>query len=161
MAISCVSGDLLTNAFAAVAFAHGCNCAGAVGAGIALGFRMRYPAMYEEHRRRCKGRSASAIRVMWSSGRTPTSRGASPWRQRRTTGVHARPLGRWSRRWRLCELADVDSVRRIAMPRIGAGYGGLTWPHVREIVERVFADWIGSPYVYEEYAPETVDLPMS
>jgi O-acetyl-ADP-ribose deacetylase (regulator of RNase III) len=39
MAISYVSGDLLINAYHAQAFAHGCNCAGAMGAGIAVGFR--------------------------------------------------------------------------------------------------------------------------
>ena len=54
MAVSSVSGDLSTNGYHAQAFAHGCNCAGALGAGIAEGFRTRYPAMCEERRRRCK-----------------------------------------------------------------------------------------------------------
>jgi O-acetyl-ADP-ribose deacetylase (regulator of RNase III) len=54
MGISWVSGDLFSNAYHVQAFAHGCNCAGSMGAGIAVGFRTRYPAMYEEYRRRCK-----------------------------------------------------------------------------------------------------------
>jgi hypothetical protein len=54
MAISYVSGDRFMNACSAQALAHGCNCAGATGAGIAVGFRERYPEMYEEYRRRCK-----------------------------------------------------------------------------------------------------------
>jgi hypothetical protein len=53
-AISYVSGNLFTNAYSAQAFAHGCTCAGSMGAGIAVGFRERYPTMYEEYRRRCK-----------------------------------------------------------------------------------------------------------
>jgi len=53
MSIAFVSGDLFANASSVQAFAHGCNCAGAMGAGIAVGFRTRYPAMYEEYRRRC------------------------------------------------------------------------------------------------------------
>lgn len=54
MAITYVSGDLFTSTYRAQAFAHGCNCAGSMGAGIAAGFRARYPTMYEEYRRRCK-----------------------------------------------------------------------------------------------------------
>jgi O-acetyl-ADP-ribose deacetylase (regulator of RNase III) len=52
------------------------------------------------------------------------------------------------------ELADVEGVRSIAMPRIGTGYGGLSWKKVRAIVERVFAEWPGTLYVYEQYVPE-------
>ena len=51
-------------------------------------------------------------------------------------------------------LADSEGVRSIAMPRIGVGYGGLSWRRVREIVERVFAGWAGALFVYEEYVPQ-------
>ena len=54
MPIRFVSGDLFDNAHDAQAFAHGCNCQGSMGAGIAKTFRARYPDMYEEYRRRCK-----------------------------------------------------------------------------------------------------------
>ena len=37
---------------------------------------------------------------------------------------------------------------------MGAGYGGLSWKKVRAIIERMFADWPGRLYVYEEFAPE-------
>ena len=49
-----VSGDLFDNAHGVRAFAHGCNCQGSMGAGVAKTFRARYPEMYEEYRRRCK-----------------------------------------------------------------------------------------------------------
>ena len=32
-------------------YAHGCNCAGAMGKGIALQFRERYPKMYAEYKK--------------------------------------------------------------------------------------------------------------
>src|SRR5262245_45723785 len=54
--IEFVAGDLFTNAHAVQAFAHGCNCQGSMGAGIATGFRDRYPAMYEQYRARCKAK---------------------------------------------------------------------------------------------------------
>jgi O-acetyl-ADP-ribose deacetylase (regulator of RNase III) len=53
------------------------------------------------------------------------------------------------------ERADAAGITSIAMPRIGAGYGGLSWRKVKEIVEQVFADWPGTLTVYQEYAPET------
>src|SRR5437868_14306757 len=56
MPIQFVSGDLFANEFETEAFAHGCNCQGSMGAGIAKGFRERYPEMYEEYRRRCKAK---------------------------------------------------------------------------------------------------------
>jgi O-acetyl-ADP-ribose deacetylase (regulator of RNase III) len=34
-------------------------------------------------------------------------------------------------------LAEVDKVQRIALPKIGAGYGGLRWQDVKSIIEKV------------------------
>jgi O-acetyl-ADP-ribose deacetylase (regulator of RNase III) len=42
----------------------------------------------------------------------------------------------------------------IAVPRIGAGYSGLSWKKVRAIIEEAFKEWQGTLYIYEEYAPE-------
>ena len=55
MPIQYVRGDLFANAHrAAEAFAHGCNCKGSTGAGIAVGFRERYPEMFEQYRALCE-----------------------------------------------------------------------------------------------------------
>src|SRR3954471_18615931 len=56
MPIAFVSGDLFANRVGAQALAHGCNCQGSMGAGIATGFRDRYPQMFAEYRRRCQAR---------------------------------------------------------------------------------------------------------
>jgi O-acetyl-ADP-ribose deacetylase (regulator of RNase III) len=155
MAISYVLGDLFSNAYSAQALAHGCNCAGAMGAGIAVGFRERYPAMYEEYRRRCKAspREFNPGDVfLWKDATQPWVFNLATqehyWRSRATYEVVEQALTA------MCELADAEGVRAIAMPGIGVGYGGLSWRHVREIVERVFAGWEGALYVYEEYIPE-------
>jgi O-acetyl-ADP-ribose deacetylase (regulator of RNase III) len=50
--------------------------------------------------------------------------------------------------------AQAEGITSIAMPRIGAGYGGLSWKKVRAVIEKAFADWPGRLIVYEEYAPE-------
>lgn len=155
MPITYVSGDLFANEHGARAFGHGCNCQGSMGAGIAVGFRERYPAMYEEYRRRCKAvpRALNPGDVfLWKAEDAPwvfnLATQEDYWRSRATYSTVERALAG------MRALAEAEGVPSIAIPRIGAGYGGLSWQKVRVIVERVFADWPGALYVYEEYRTE-------
>jgi O-acetyl-ADP-ribose deacetylase (regulator of RNase III) len=154
VAIDFVAGDLFANVHAAEAFAHGCNCQGSMGAGIAVGFRERYPEMYEQYRARCKAepREFNLGDVwLWKAKGQPwvfnlgTQEGF--WRARASYEAIEKALVR------MRELADEEKVSSIAIPRIGVGYGGLSWKKVRVIVERVFADWQGRLIVYEEFVP--------
>jgi O-acetyl-ADP-ribose deacetylase (regulator of RNase III) len=52
-------------------------------------------------------------------------------------------------------LANEEDISSIALPRIGAGYGGLSWKKVKAIIDRIYADWSGTLYVYDEYTSET------
>jgi O-acetyl-ADP-ribose deacetylase (regulator of RNase III) len=157
MAISYVSGDLFTNTYHTQAFAHGCNCAGSMGAGIAVGFRTRYPAMYEEYLRRCKAtpREFNPGDVfLWKDAGQPwvfnLATQEDYWRSHATYVAVEQALAT------MRSLADAEDVRSIAVPRIGVGHGGLSWRRVRELVKRVFAGWEGALYVYEEYVPQAV-----
>lgn len=157
MAISYVSGDLFTNAHQVQAFAHGCNCAGSMGAGIAVGFRTRYPSMYEEYRRRCKAtpREFNPGDVfLWRDADQPwvfnLATQENYWRSRATYAAVDQALVT------MRILADSEEVRSIAMPRIGVGLGGLSWRRVCEIVERIFSNWERALFVYEEYVPQMV-----
>jgi O-acetyl-ADP-ribose deacetylase (regulator of RNase III) len=58
---------------------------------------------------------------------------------------------------RMRELADAEGVTSVAMPRVGVGYGGLSWRKVRAVIERVFDDWPGRLVVYEEFVPSGSD----
>lgn len=49
MPIQFLCADLFDNAHHAQEFAHGCNCQGSMGAGIAKTFRSRYAEIYEEY----------------------------------------------------------------------------------------------------------------
>lgn len=154
MAIKYVSGNLFANRVGADAFAHGCNLQGSMEAGIAKGFKERYPEMYEEYRRRC-----IADPRQFNLG------DSFFWRTLDQPSVFN--LGTQERYWR-CRAsyeaiegalrnmrgqADEMGIRAIAIPRIGTGYGGLSWKKVRAIIENIFADWPGTLYVYEEYVP--------
>jgi O-acetyl-ADP-ribose deacetylase (regulator of RNase III) len=154
MPIEFVAGDLFANAFQAEALAQGCNCQGSMGAGIAAGFRQRYPAMYEEYRRLCKAKPRQfnlGDCWLWKAEDAPwvfnLGTQENYWRDRATYEAIEQALTR------MREQADREGIRRIAAPRLGAGYGGLSWKKVRAVIEKVFADWSGTLYVYEEYVP--------
>src|SRR5262245_52805073 len=126
MPIEFVSGDLFANRFAASALAHGCNCQGSMGAGIARGFRDRYPGMYEEYRRRCKAKTRQfnlGDAWLWKEAGKPwvfnlgTQEGV--WRARASYEAIEAALGC------MREQADHEGVASIAIPRVGTGYGGL------------------------------------
>ncbi|MDR3638334.1 MAG: macro domain-containing protein [Isosphaeraceae bacterium] len=153
--IQYVSGDLFQNAHQAQAFAHGCNCQGSMGAGIARTICARYPAMYEEYRKRCKAEPRQfnlGDCWLWKASDAPwvfnlgTQEGY--WRSRASYDAIETALRS------LREQADGEGVTRIAIPRIGVGYGGLSWKKVRAIVDVEFRDWPGTLIVYEEYVPD-------
>src|SRR5215472_3434408 len=154
MSVQYVSGDLFTNVHGAQALAHGVNCQGSMGAGIAVGFRERYPAMYEEYRRRCKATPRELSPgdcFLWKTEDQPwvfnLATQEDYWRSRATYEAVERALRA------MREQAHAEDIPTIAMPRIGTGYGGLSWKRLRTIVEQVFAGWSGTLYVYEEYVP--------
>lgn len=118
------------------ALAHGCNCAGAMGKGIAVEFRARFPAMYAEYKRRCQ---AGEFRVgdvfEWVEGPlTIYNLGTQKtWRTKAQLADVDRAVAR------MIELAAAHDVQRIGMPRIGAGLGGLPWEQVRARIEALAA----------------------
>jgi O-acetyl-ADP-ribose deacetylase (regulator of RNase III) len=154
MPVEYVSGDLFKYRVKAEALGHGCNCAGSMGAGIAVGFKERYPEMFEEYRRRCKAKPAEFALgdvFLWREGGKPAvfNLGTQPRPGRGATYTAVETALRAMR-----EVADAEGIRSIAVPRIAAGYGGLSWKRVRAIIDAAFADWAGTLYVYEEYRAE-------
>jgi O-acetyl-ADP-ribose deacetylase (regulator of RNase III) len=154
MPIEFVSGDLFDNAHHAQAFAQGCNCQGSMGAGIAKTFRERYPEMFDEYRRRCKSEPRQfnlGDCWLWKADKHPWVFNLATqeryWRAR--ASYEAIETALQSMR----QQADAEGLTRIAMPRIGVGYGGLSWKKVRAIVEAVFGDWDGTLVVYEDFVP--------
>src|SRR4051812_23182652 len=155
MPIRFVSGDLFANRHEAQALAHGCNCQGSMGAGVATGFRDRYPEMFQEYRRRCKATPREfnlGDAWLWKAGDRPWvfNLGTQEGVWRAMASYEAIETALKSMR----EQADREGITNIAIPRIGVGYGGLSWRKVRAIVEEAFADWPGTLHVYEEFVPE-------
>ncbi|MGM7645738.1 macro domain-containing protein [Nocardia sp. JW2] len=118
------------NLFAATdldAVGHGCNCAGAMGRGIATEFKRRWPEMYEEYRVRCRdGRLTPGSVFVWQCDDvTVYNLGTQAhWRGKATLPAIVSSVGA------MLAHADEADLRRIGVPRIGAGLGGLEWSDV-------------------------------
>lgn len=125
-----------------------------MGAGIAIGFRERYPAMFEEYRAKCKAEPRQfnlGDAWLWKDADNPwvfnLATQEKTWRARASYEAIEQALTR------MRQLADENNISSIAIPRIGVGYGGLSWKKVKAIVETIFADWPGRLVVYEQFVP--------
>jgi O-acetyl-ADP-ribose deacetylase (regulator of RNase III) len=117
------TGDLFTCGIPDIA--HGVNCAGVMGAGIAVQFRNRYPLMYESYRRRClkHGGMIPGDVMSWKhdDGRVIFNLATQP-----LPGPSAQPWMITAAVGRMITEAHHDSgIARVAMPLIGCGIGGL------------------------------------
>ena len=119
------------------ALAHGCNCAGAMGKGIAVEFRQRWPDMFDHYRELCQHGEfnpgdlfvwTAADRVIFNLGTQRT------WRTKATPTAVRHALER------MVDYATEHGIDTIAMPRIAAGLGGMNWHDVRAILDEVVPD---------------------
>lgn len=109
------------------------NTAGIMGKGIALQFKQKFPAMFEDYVRRCEhGQVQLGEPYLWEDERVqilnfPTK---SHWKS-------------------LSKLSDIEEglkylaahyddwgVASIALPPLGCGNGGLAWKDVRSLIEK-------------------------
>ncbi|MFP2912072.1 macro domain-containing protein [Pyxidicoccus sp. 3LFB2] len=150
MTISFVKGDLFRHP-GLDGLAHGCNCAGAMGKGIATEFRDRYPRMYAEYKQRCAdGRFRPGDVFDWKEGGvTVFNLGTQKtWRTKAELSAIRDSITK------MLVLAEGAGVRRVGLPRIGAGLGGLAWEDIRAVLSQLGQDTPVELVVFEEYAPE-------
>jgi O-acetyl-ADP-ribose deacetylase (regulator of RNase III) len=147
MPVVFTKGDLFATE-GLVAYAHGCNCAGAMGAGIAIEFKRRWPRMYEEYVVRCTDRRFGLGDVfVWSEdGATIYNLGTQEhWRKKSQLPALAKSLGT------MVELASHAGIERVGLPRIGTGLGGLDWMRVKRVLTEVGAETKVSLEVFEQF----------
>jgi O-acetyl-ADP-ribose deacetylase (regulator of RNase III) len=136
MASTTVTGDLFDLGLPAIG--HGCNCAGVMGAGIAVEFKRRFPQMYQEYRRRCRQGSFQFGNVfVWHREPDLVVYNLAPRPVPRPSATLI-AIGTAVR----AALADAQThgVARLGVPRIGAGLGGLAWSDVVEVLRRASED---------------------
>lgn len=147
-----VRGDLLRQT-GLHALAHGCNCAGAMGKGIAVEFRTRFPEMYEQYKQRCaEGRFNLGDVFTWAEADvTVFNLGTQrSWKAKADLGAIERAIST------MVEQSERLGIGRIGLPRIGAGLGGLPWEPVRDLLIRAGESTHVMLIVFEEYVPGAV-----
>lgn len=151
MPVELTSGDLLALADLD-AIAHGCNCAGVMGKGIALSIKKRWPQLYAEYRQLCKEHRFKLGDVFaWSDGKiTIFNLATQP-----APGKPASMAAIEQALERMLQIATERRIPSIGLPRIGAGLGKLSWPPIRDLIARVGSASPVRLVVFEEYRPET------
>jgi O-acetyl-ADP-ribose deacetylase (regulator of RNase III) len=128
------TGDLFESGLPALA--HGVNCRGVMGAGIAVQFADRYPLMYKIYRDTCRSGKLHPGDVL--PFRDPdTGLWIFNLATQDGTGADATP---WAFALSLAEavrIAAAEGIEAIGMPLIGCGIGGLS---------RAWLDTIVKPY---------------
>lgn len=114
-------------------YAHGCNCAGAMGKGIALQFKIKFPKMYEEYRTKCKRGEFKLGDVYvydYGDGIVFNLATQLSWTQKASLIAIDNSITQ------MLNIASEMSLTDIALPKVGAGLGGLEWGAVRAIIEK-------------------------
>jgi O-acetyl-ADP-ribose deacetylase (regulator of RNase III) len=125
------TGDLFESGLPALA--HGCNSRGAMGAGIALQFRERFPDMYREYRRLCEqGVLTLGSYYLWDM---PTP---GPAVFNLITQVDPGPCASLpALEVSLGMALDACGGHPLGVPLIGGGIGGLARDDVVEVMTRL------------------------
>jgi O-acetyl-ADP-ribose deacetylase (regulator of RNase III) len=144
-----VEGDLFQTANLR-AFAHGCNCAGAMGKGIGVEFRARFPRMYDAYKARCAaGLFVPGGVFTWREGDlTVFNLGTQKtWRSKALLPAIKTSVAK------MIEEAEATGLSDVGLPRIGAGLGGLEWATVRELLAELGAKTRVNLLVFEKHLP--------
>ncbi len=126
------------------------NCAGVMGAGLALQFKNKFPSMYSDYKSRCdKNTVIAGIPYLWEDDQTqilnfPTKR---HWKDDSLlTDIDAGLKY-------LANNYQTMGIQSLAIPPLGCGLGGLNWNEVKPLIEKYFASVSDlEVYVYETTA---------
>ena len=129
-----MTGDLFDTTMPAIG--HGVNTQGAMGAGVAKLVRAHYPEVYRIYREVCA--SAGGLQPgQMLPVQGPTGNWVLNLASQQQLGADARLDWLEASFRTACGFCDAKQLEGFAIPRIGAGIGGLAWEDVREVIERV------------------------
>jgi len=133
------------------ALAHGCNCAGVMGAGIAVEFKKRYPNMFELYRVFCKGGAiVLGDCLAWTDVPTETVIFNLMTQPSYKSGAILSAIEK-SAEDMMYRAVDLG-ISKIGMPFIGCGLGGLSWEEVGPVFEKLSEKYSVTLVVVKLYA---------
>ena len=147
MTVKFVSGDLFLLP-KCESFAQGCNARGVMGKGIALSFKRRWPAMYVAYREGCLSGALKPGEVfVWRASDALIFNAIT----QSSPGPHAKYEHVKQCLRCVAQVCSTDQLPRLAMPRIGAGIGGLEWVEIKKIIVETFEGLTTEVFVVEDY----------
>lgn len=126
------NGDMFTTSLPA--FAHGCNTHGVMGAGVAKIVRARYSDAFYPYKSACGNGTfvVGSMLPVFASGMWVLNLATQD-----KPGPHANLEWIRTSLELAAEFCEAEGIAGFAMPRIGAGIGGLDWQDVYEVVVEV------------------------
>ena len=116
-------------------YAHGCNCSGAMGKGIALQFKEKFPNMYAIYKQLCKDglfKPGDIFPFNYNNTSYVFNLGTqATWKTKATLESIEKSFHQ------MLLFASKNNISKIAMPKIGAGLGGLDWKNVKTIINNI------------------------
>lgn len=147
MPVQLVKGDL----FAAKdlpALGHGCNCAGAMGKGIALEFKKRYPDMYKAYRELCLAGEFNLGDVfVWEAEQIIFNLATQ-----KRPGSQADIQAIETALQKMVTICDEKGIEKVGLPKMGAGLGQLEWETVEKVIKSVVENTMMTIMIFE-YQP--------
>ena len=132
------------------ALVNAVNTVGVMGKGIALAFKQRFPANYQAYAAACQRGEVQTGRMFI----TDTQALLGPrWIVNFPTKQHWRDPSQLE--WVRSGLQDLrrfrmdEDVQSVALPALGAGLGGLSWPAVRAEIDLALGDLNMTVLAYE------------
>ncbi|NSL90787.1 macro domain-containing protein [Chitinophaga sp. Mgbs1] len=147
MSVIFIQGDLFNHP-GLHTYAHGCNCAGAMGKGIAVDFKLKFPDMYQEYKKRCRNGSFTLGSVyFYQSGPYSVFNIGT----QKTWQTKAEMVAIETGLTTMLNIAAEHNIHKIGLPRIGAGLGRLSWEEVKETIIRLAENSPIELIVFEEF----------
>lgn len=140
-----VAGNLFTAPRPGDAIGHGCNVRGAMGAGVALEFRKRFPDDYLHYRGACVSTQGDGLLgTALLTGRNPYARFCM------FTQVDPIPISHTEHETKASRLSAIEratedalsqclalGIPRLFIPTVGCGLAGLIWGDVQPVLQGV------------------------
>ena len=126
------------------------NCVGIAGKGLALTFKEKYPQNFQEYQKAC----AQGLVKIGTLTRWPTNEFQTNFIISFPTKKHWRENSKYE--YIEAGLETLKShilesgLQSIAIPALGCGLGGLSWPRVKQQIESNLGDLIGVDIIVYE-----------
>jgi O-acetyl-ADP-ribose deacetylase (regulator of RNase III) len=130
------------------AYAHGCNCAGSMDAGVAVAFKKRWPRMFDAYQAHCASRKFHLGDVFtFSEGDEVVYCLAIQESETKKANLPALTKSLKT----MAELAKEAGIERVGLPRIGTGHAGLDWPRVKKTLSEAGKEMSVTLVVFEQF----------